>query len=74
MKNIIKATKKPVTIECILWSGSIESTRSVLLFMGEKVETKCSKSSDAFCDYQSNCLIDGLTIKTLEGEDRKSVV
>lgn len=70
--NLIKATKKPVTIECMEWVGTIESTRKVLEFMGQNVVTNCNKSSDAFLEYHEYCLNFGLTIETLEGDMKAS--
>ena len=71
--NVLEAKKKPVIIECIEWIGTIQSTREVLEFMGQKVVTNCNKSSDAFLDYHEKCLNFGLTIKTLEGDMKASV-
>ena len=71
--NVIKATKKPVTIECIEWVGTIESTRKVLEFMGQNVVTNSNKSSDAFLDYHEHCLNFGLDVETLEdGDDKRA--
>jgi hypothetical protein len=71
--KVIKATKKPVTIECMEWIGTAQSTRRVLEFMGQNVTTNCSKSSDAFLDYHEHCLNFGLTIETPKGDMKASV-
>jgi hypothetical protein len=39
MSKIIKAVKKPVTVEALQYLGTEESVRDVLEFVGEKVES-----------------------------------
>ena len=58
--------KKPVVIEAIQWDGSRKSTKEVLEFMGQIVDTKLQISCDKFDDYVSLANKEGLTIHTLE--------
>lgn len=60
--------KKPVVIEAIQWDGSRKSTKEVLEFMGQVVDTKLQISCDKFDDYVSLANKEGLTIHTLEGD------
>ena len=62
----MKYRKKPVVIEAIQWDGSRKSTKEVLEFMGQVVDTKLQISCDKFDDYVSLANKDGLTIHTLE--------
>ena len=65
--------KKPVVIEAIQWDGSRKSTKEVLEFMGQVVDTKLQISCDKFDDYVSLANKEGLTIHTLEdGEDKRA--
>jgi len=73
VSNIGKAKKKPVIVDFVLWTGTVESTRNVLVFMGQNVVTNCNKSSEAFLDYHEQCLNFGLKIETLEGVMKASV-
>ena len=61
-----KFRKKPVEIDAIQWSGSRKSTKEVLEFMGQAVDTKLQISCDRFDDYVSIANKQGLTIYTLE--------
>ena len=61
-----KYRKKPVVIEAIQWDGSRKSTKEVLEFMGQTVDTRLQISCDKFDDYVSLVNKDGLTIHTLE--------
>ena len=64
----MKYRKKPVVIEAIQWDGSRKSTKEVLEFMGQVVDTKLQISCDKFDDYVSLANKEGLTIHTLEGD------
>ena len=69
----MKYRKKPVVIEAIQWDGSRKSTKEVLEFMGQVVDTKLQISCDKFDDYVSLANKEGLTIHTLEdGEDKRA--
>ena len=61
-----KYVKKPVVINAIKWDGSRKSTKEVLEFMGQTVDTRLQISCDKFDDYVSLVNKDGLTIHTLE--------
>ena len=68
-----KYVKKPVVINAIKWDGSRKSTKEVLEFMGQTVDTKLQISCDKFDDYVSLVNKEGLTIYTLEdGTDRRA--
>lgn len=72
--NVIKQyRKKPVVIDAIIWDGSMQSTKRVLNFVGQKVVINCSAASDAFSEYHTKCLREGLMIKTLEGQHIASI-
>ena len=62
----MKYRKKPVVIEAIQWDGSRKSTKEVLEFMGQTVDTKLQISCDKFDEYVSLVNKEGLTIHTLE--------
>ena len=64
--SILKYQKKPVVIDAIQWDGSRKSTKEVLEFMGQVVDTKLQISCDKFDDYVSLANKEGLTIYTLE--------
>ena len=64
--SAIKYRKKPVVIDAIQWDGSRKSTKEVLEFMGQIVDTKLQISCDKFDDYVSLASKNGLTIHTLE--------
>ena len=69
-----KATKQPVTIDAILWDGSEKSTREVLKFMGQTVETPREIDRNKFSDYCFSARMNGLTIETLEdGDDKRAI-
>jgi len=71
--SAIKYRKKPVVIDAIQWDGSRKSTKEVLEFMGQIVDTKLQISCDKFDDYVSLANKEGLTIYTLEdGEDKRA--
>lgn len=63
---IKKYRKKPVVIEAIKWDGSRKSTRNVLEFMGQTVNTDLRIACDAFDEYVQIANEQGLTIHTLE--------
>ncbi len=65
--------KKAVTIAAVQWSGTQASTKEVLEFMGQAVDTNHSVSQDKFYDYCNSVRTNGLTISTLEGEMLASV-
>jgi len=64
--SAIKYRKKPVVIDAVQWDGSRKSTKEVLEFMGQIVDTKLQISCNKFDDYVSLANKDGLTIHTLE--------
>lgn len=61
-----KYRKKPVVIDAIQWDGSRKSTKEVLEFIGQTVDTKLQISCDKFDEYVSLVNKEGLTIYTLE--------
>ena len=63
---ILKATKKPVTVECIEWTG--ENLFDVITFIGGKSDLTCSSTLDAWEHYSGCVAENGLKIDTLEGE------
>lgn len=65
--SINKYIKKPCIIEAVMWDGSIQSTREVLEFMGQTVNTNDKLSEEKFDDYVFICNKEGLKINTLEG-------
>ena len=68
--TIIKATKKPVTIEAVLWDGSERSTKECLLFMGTKVSNSLGDINlDRFTYYCHHVVEKGLPLKPLESGD-----
>ena len=68
-----KYRKKPVVIDAIQWDGSRKSTKEVLEFMGQTIDTKLQISCDKFDEYVSLVNKEGLTIYTLEdGTDRRA--
>ena len=62
----MKYRKKPVVINAIKWDGSRKSTKEVLEFMGQKVDTRPQISCDKFDEYVAIAKNEGLTIHTLE--------
>ena len=62
----MKYRKKPVVIDAIKWDGSRKSTKEVLEFMGQKVDTRPQISCDKFDEYVAIAKNEGLTIHTLE--------
>jgi len=69
----MKYRKKPVVIEAIEFLNNECSIKSILLFMGQKVELNCDRAHEAFSDYCNNIVKDGLVISTLEGNLRASL-
>lgn len=68
-----KYIKKPVVINAIKWDGSRKSTKEVLEFMGQKVDTRLQISCDRFDEYVAIAKKEGLTIHTLEdGDDKRA--
>ena len=68
-----KYVKKPVVVNAIKWDGSRKSTKEVLEFMGQTIDTKLQISCDKFDDYVSLVNKEGLTIHTLEdGDDKRA--
>lgn len=68
---IIKATKKSVTIECVLWTG--DNLREVITFIGK--HPKFNEWFSSFEDYEQHVKHDYNTVKifTLEGVMTASV-
>ena len=62
---IIKATKKPVTIEAIQWTGA--NTKACLEFMGQNVDLSNPIAQDRFYDWEQSLAKYGWKITTLEG-------
>lgn len=62
---ILKAIKKPVTIECIEWTG--DNLFEVITFTDGKPDLSCAKASDAWTHYKDHVDSEGLKIHTLEG-------
>ena len=65
--SILHIRKKPVEVTAILWTGTQASTRQVLEFMGQIVDTRHSVSQDKFHDYCDIVRNQGIEISTLEG-------
>lgn len=69
----MKYRKKPVVVDAIKWDGSRKSTKEVLEFMGQKVDTRLQISCDKFDEYVDHVNQNGLTIYTLEdGSDGRA--
>jgi hypothetical protein len=69
----MKYKKKPVVVDAIKWDGSRKSTKEVLEFMGQKVDTRLQISCDKFDEYVDHVNQNGLTIHTLEdGSDGRA--
>lgn len=68
---ILKATKKPVTIECIEWTG--DNLKEVLEFTGK--HERFSEWFSSFDEYEKHVKSDGFIFKifTLEGVMEASV-
>lgn len=64
--SVAKYRKKPVVIEAIQWTGTIQSTHEVIVFMGQSVANDFI-TQEKFYDYCCFALRDGLEITTLEG-------
>lgn len=62
-----KFRKKPVVIDAIKLIGGTKNIKDILEFMGQKVDTTFSRSSEEFDNYCSIVNKTGLIIKTLEG-------
>ena len=73
MNKSFTATKKPVAIEAIEWTG--ENLRSVQEFIeGKSVDAhSCDIQAAKWYDYVSIVKRDGLIIKTLEGQHLATV-
>lgn len=69
--TVIKATKKPVTIEAIRWSGSIGSSKAVLTFIGEKPDLRSTVAHENFYQYWDGREV--MPIKTLESDGETQV-
>ena len=67
----MKATKKPVTIEFIEWTGG--NLFDVITFTQGKPDLKHDIASDRWDDYCEMVERDGLIIKTLEGQHIASI-
>ena len=73
VNNMKKYVKKPVVINAIQWDGSRKSTKEVLEFMGQTVDTRLQISCDKFDDYVALVNKNGLTIYTLvDGTDGRA--
>jgi len=68
---ILKATKKPVTIECVEWTG--ENLFDVITFTDKKPELNHMVAMDGWESYESLVKREGLKIYTLEGVMNASV-
>lgn len=66
--NVIRATKKPVTVSCVLWDGTMESLQLCLIFMNTNIDM--FTDMDAFLEHSVR---NGLRIETLEGVMTASV-
>lgn len=69
--TIIKATKKPVTIEAIQLTK--KSLRDVLLFIGQDVDIGSEIAASKFEDYRRIVCEQGLKLKTLESDGQTQV-
>ena len=67
----MKATKKPVTIEFIEWTG--ENLFDVITFTQGRPDLRRPKSADSWGEYVKTVRLDGLIIKTLEGQHLASI-
>jgi len=65
MKAPMRATKKPVTIEFIEWTGN--NLFEVITFTDGKPNLKHPKGADSWDDYLNLVKSKGFKIKTLEG-------
>lgn len=72
MKESMKATKKPVTIEFIEWTG--DNLYSVITFIeGEEPNLDHPVASEKWSDYENIVRVEGLLISTMEGKLKASV-
>lgn len=67
-----KYKKKPVVINAVIWDGSMKSTKEVLEFMGQEVDTSNEMTNHKFDDYCNIVCDNGFPIETLEGKMRAS--
>jgi len=68
----MKYIKKPIVIEAMEFLNE-RSIKGILRFMGQKVELNCVRADEAFSDYCSNVVKEGIIIPTLEGNMRASL-
>lgn len=69
---ILKATKKPVTIECIKWEG--DNLFEVQSFIeGREIKLQTMAELDYWERFQMTVKKNGLIVKTLEGQHIASV-
>ena len=66
--SVIKATKKPVTIEAIKWTGENHRSMFNFLFDGELPDSKSMTTEGKNFHISHGKVRGGLVIKTLEGE------
>ena len=69
----MKYIKKPIVIEAMEFLNNERSIKGILRFMGQKVELNCVRADEAFSDYCSNVVKEGIIIPTLEGHMRASL-
>ena len=62
---MLRAKKKPVTVECIKWDG--KNLFDVITFTDKKPELNHMVAMDGWESYESLVQRDGLKIYTLEG-------
>lgn len=67
-----KYRKKPVVIEAIQWDGTGQSTREIILFMGQEIKNDFI-TQEKFYDYCNIVERDGIKIKTIEGTMTASI-
>lgn len=66
MKSPMRATKKPVTLNFIEWTG--DNLFAVITFMQGRPDLRKPKASNAWEDYCEIVRRDGLVIHSLEGD------
>lgn len=66
MPEVLRFTKKPVTIEAIQWTGN--NLREVVAFTDGPPDTRSHHAGMAWDDYRDLVARDGLKIYTLEGK------
>jgi len=67
----MRATKKPVTIEFIEWTG--RNLFDVITFTQGKQDLRHPRAADGWDDYVNLVRQEGLIIKTLEGQHIASI-